>query len=395
MRKKNVNAMSTLELRDFDVPGAFRRIKSIRTAILDVPLMRPHRVSVSTIEKQSVVLVRIVTEDGLEGIGEGVVPGGPWWSGDTVEAIQGLVDQYLAPLLLGAEVSSIGYAIQRINSLIPGAAFAKAALEMALWDLKGKMLGLPVYELLGGAHRTKLPVTWALEADGPDVVAKEIREKLNQKIHASFKLKMGGRDPDIDVARIAAICQLIPAGVPLAVDLNGAWDEATSRRLLPALGDAGISMVEQPVPRWDVGALARLRQNASVRIMADESLLTVHDATMLGQNSAADVFTLKLAKNGGIVAVQRISAIAEAYGIACYGGTTIESSIGTAASVHAFCASSSLTAGTELFGPLLLADDLVEVPVRYANGCVHLTHGPGFGVTLDEDKVAIYTRRRG
>lgn len=368
------------------------RIESVRTSILDIPLIRHHVTSVSRIEKQSFVLVRVRTADGIEGIGEAVVPGGPWWGGDSIEGVEVLIQRYLSPLMIGEDISSIDYQIQRLNKLIPGAAFAKAGLEMALWDACGKSLGLPVYQLLGGAHRTRLPVTWALGADPAEIVAAEIERKLAERAHFSFKLKMGKADPSADVARITEVCRRVPPGTPLAVDLNGAWDERTSRLWIPALCEAGISLIEQPIARWDSEGLARISQTAQVTIMADESLIDVHDAVELANLRAADVFAQKLAKSGGIRQVLRIGTIAEACGISCYGGTTIESSLGTTAAVHAFCASGSLTAGTELFGPLLLADDIVEEPVRYSEGHVHLNSGPGFGIVLDERKVAKYAR---
>ena len=368
------------------------KIESIETTVLDIPLVRPHVTSVGRIEKQSIALVRVRTTDGLEGIGEAVVPGGPWWSGDTIEGVEVLIRRYLAPLLIGEDASRIDFQFQRLNKLIPGAAFAKAGLEMALWDLLGKNLGLPVYQLLGGTHRRKLAVTWALGADSPEIVAEEIQRKLAEGSHISFKLKMGKSEPATDVARIADICRRIPDGTPLAVDLNGAWDESTARRWIPVLSEAGISLIEQPVARWDLEGLSRLTQISTARIMADESLLDVRDALNLAHSRVANVFALKLAKSGGIREVQRIGSIAEAYGVACYGGTTIESSLGTAAAVHAFCACASITAGTELFGPLLLADDIVEEPVRYSDGYVHLNDGPGLGVILDERKVEMYSR---
>jgi muconate cycloisomerase len=230
-------------------------------------------------------------------------------------------------------------------------------------------------------------VTWALGADPAEIVADEIQKKLAERSHFSFKLKMGKAEPAADVARIVAICRKVPTGTPLAVDLNGAWDQSTALRWISPLSEAGISLIEQPIARWDIDGLSRLSQMAKARIMADESLLDVRDALNLTQARGADLFALKLAKCGGIREVQRIGSIAEVCGVACYGGTTIESSLGTAAAVHAFCASSAVTAGTELFGPLLLADDIVEQPARYSDGYVHLGDGPGLGVTLDKRKV--------
>lgn len=379
----------------FAVPAtdaADLRIRSIRTSILDIPLVRPHRVAVATLETQPILLVRVLLANGVEGIGEGVTPGGPWWGGESVEGMQALVDRHLAPMLLGQDAGRIDQLLQQMNRSVAGANFAKAAVDMALWDALGKSYGLPVHKLLGGAHRDRLPVAWALGADPIPVVVREIEETRASRGHKRFKLKMGKMEPAEDVARVATIIRSAPSGVGFAVDLNGAWDQPTARRWAPALEDAGVDMIEQPLPRWNLDAMAQLRQASRARIMADESLLTVQDAVAIARAGAADVFAQKLAKSGGISAVQRIGVIAEACGIAGYAGTTIETSIGTAASLHAFCAQASLTAGSELFGPLLLADDLVENPVVYADGDVHLNDGPGLGVVLNEQKVRKYTR---
>src|SRR5262249_45931191 len=141
-----------------------------------------------------------------------------------------------------------------------------------------------------------------------------------------------------DVARVAAIAGALGGAAPLAVDLNGAWDEHTARRHLPALADAGIHLVEQPLPAADISGLARLRERSPVAIMADESLRTPADALRLAAAHAADMLAIKIGKSGGLSAVRRIADVAEAAGLGCYGGTAIETSLGTAASAHLFCA---------------------------------------------------------
>lgn len=367
-------------------------IEAIETTILDIPLRRPHRFSVLSIDTQSTLLVRLITRDGIVGIGEGVVPGGPWWGGESIEGMQALIERYLIPILIGEDALRVDYLSDRTNRLVANAPFAKAAVEMALWDATGKATGLPLYQLLGGLHRRTLPVIWALGADPTATVVREVNEKLDDGFHRAFKLKMGAIEPAADVARVVAVAEALGDRAALAVDLNGSWDEYTARRWLPALEAAGVHLIEQPVPGWNLPAMARLRDRVGAAIMADEALLTPDHAQRLVAEHAADVFALKLAKNGGISAVKRIATIAEANGIACYGGTTIETSIGTAAAAHTFCSCASLTAGTELFGPLLLADDIVENPVTYRDGSLYLGDGFGLGVRLDEDKVAKYAR---
>ncbi|ROZ42803.1 chloromuconate cycloisomerase [Rhodococcus sp. WS3] len=367
-------------------------ISSIETAILDVPLRRPHKFSILTINSQSLLLVRVTTTDGIMGIGEGVVPGGPWWGGESIEGMKILIDRYLAPFLVGKDVSRVSHLARTLDHMVSGAEFAKSAVEMALWDVCGKSYDLPVYQLLGGFHRDRLPVTWALGAETADVVIEEARKKLDAGEHRSFKLKMGSDRPADDVARVTSVAQALVGDADLAVDLNGSWDVLTAERYLPELAAAGVGLIEQPVPRWDVRSMARLADLLTIPVMADESLRTAHDAAHLCTTGGADVLAVKLAKSGGISNTLTVGAVADSFGVPCYGGTTIESSIGTAASLHVFCAMPSLTAGTELFGPMLLSDDIVVDPVVFKNGLLHLPSGPGLGVELDEQKVARYAR---
>jgi muconate cycloisomerase len=367
-------------------------ISAIETTILDVPLRRPHRFSTLTIDSQSLLLVRVETHEGVVGIGEGVVPGGPWWGGESIEGMKTMVDLYLTPHLVGESLHEVSRLSRKMDRTVAGAEFAKAGVEMAMWDAYGKSYDLPLHQLLGGPHRDRLPVTWALGAEPAAAVIAEARSKLDAGAHRSFKLKMGAGPAADDVARVAAVAHNLAGDADLAVDLNGAWDVLTAERYLPELAAAGVRLIEQPVPRWDIGAMARLADALGIPVMADESLRSRHDAAQLCMSGAADVLAVKLAKSGGIANTLAIGAVADAFGVPCYGGTTIESSIGTAAALHAFCAMPSLTAGTELFGPLLLADDLVTDPVAYKDGFLELPSGPGLGVDIDEEKVARYAR---
>ncbi|MEA2296463.1 MAG: muconate cycloisomerase, partial [Solirubrobacteraceae bacterium] len=299
------------------------RIESLSTTLVDVPLLRPHRFSVTTMTRQSMVIVRLVTSDGIEGIGEAVVPGGPWWGGESIEGIKALIDYYIAPLLTGQDASRVSAVAASLDRTIAGAQFAKAAVEMALWDARGKALSVPLYELLGGLYRDRISVTWALGAEPAEIVIREIEDKLASGSHHSFKLKMGAGEPAADVARIGRIAAALASATSLRVDLNGAWDEQTATRWLPALQDAGIDLIEQPLPAWNLDGMARLTERLHVPLMADESILTPHVAARVARHLAASVLAVKIAKCGGLRPVQRIAAIAQAAGISCHGGTTI------------------------------------------------------------------------
>jgi muconate cycloisomerase len=369
------------------------RVETVRTTLVDLPLRRPHQFRDTTADVQGVLVVRVITGDGVVGVGEGVVPGGPWWGGESVETMQVVVDRYLAPLAVGADLSRLPALRERIDRLVAANPFAKCALETAMWDAWARTLGLPLYALLGGRCHDSLPVTWAIGAADPDVVVDEALAKAESGGHASIKLKMGALEPAADTARVEKIASSLAQVTSVRVDLNGAWDELTATRLLPRLEQAGIDLVEQPTPAWDVDALARLCALLRIPVMADESLRSDHDALTLATRRAADVFSLKIGKSGGYLATRRIAAVAQAAGIPCHGGTGIESSLGTLAGAHLLATLPAVTYGSELFGPLLMTDGLLAEPLDYRDGALHLPDGPGLGVDLDEDRVARYARR--
>ncbi|KAA9155016.1 chloromuconate cycloisomerase [Amycolatopsis acidicola] len=367
-------------------------ITGVDTAIVDLPLRRPHRFKSMTATHQSYLLVWVRTADGITGTGESVVPGGPWWGGESVETMRGIIDAYFAAELVGGDATRVEQLMHRLDRVAAGNSFAKAAIEIALYDACGLALGVPVYRLLGGLYRDRIPVTWALGAEDADIVIAEAEEKLAAGLHSSFKLKMGASEPRADAERIVAVAKALGDKASVRVDLNAAWDEPTSTRWLPALAQAGVELVEQPVPGWNVEAMRRLAARLDIPIMADESLQSVHDAFTLCRTEAADIFSLKIHKLGGLTATKKTAAVAEAAGLPCHGGSSIESSLGTAAAAHAYAAISNVTFGCELFGPLLLAEDLVTEPVRYEEGGLRVPDGPGLGVELDLDQVGRHGR---
>lgn len=368
-------------------------ISEVRTEILDLPITRPHRFAHQTMYHQSHLLVRIATEDGLEGIGEGVTAGGPWWGGESVETMKATIDHYLAAVLVGEEASRIEYLLQKMDRIAAANPFAKAAIEMACYDLLGKSLSVPLYRLLGGLYRESLPVLWAVGAGEADENIAEMEKKLKAELHSRFKIKVGAANPQADTQRIKRISATLGENARLVIDPNSSWDVPTAMHMVPRLAEAGISLLEQPIPRWDVDGMAKLADMQLVSIMGDEGVCSSHDALAFAERRAAHVFSLKLHKSGGISRSKKIAAVAEAAGIRCFGGTNLETSVGTAAALHFYCALGNLTEDCELFGPLLLADDIVEEPIQYRDFQVWVPHGPGLGVSLDEVKVEQYRRR--
>jgi muconate cycloisomerase len=249
-----------------------------------------------------------------------------------------------------------------------------------------------VHTLLGGLARTSIPVTWALGTEPAPLVVEEAFGKLDAGLHRTFKLKMGALEPADDVARVVTIAEKLAGVAGVRVDLNARWDRLTSLRYLPALADAGVELIEQPVPGDDIETLAEINAALPIPVMADESLRTPADAIRLARRRAADVFAVKTTKCGGLRASMEIAAIGLAAKIPTHAATSIESPVGTAASLQFACAAPGVTWGSELFGPLLMAEEMLTEPLRYVDGHLQLPEGPGLGVDLDPDKVRAFRR---
>ncbi len=378
------------------VPGNLARdlaVASITSTIVDVPTVRRHKLSNTSVTAQSYVIVQVRLANGAEGIGEAATLGGPRWSEESVEGIKATIDAYLTPALLGRRADLIETAGAQMDLAAKRNNAAKAAIETALWDAFGRTLGLPVTTLLGGAVRDRVPVLWTLASGDPVQEVEEAERKLEARLHRIFKVKIGALEPTADMARMRHLAQALEGRAELIVDANQAWDEAVSARCLPQLDEMGVRLVEQPVPAWNLPAMVRLRARPHTPpLLADECVFTVHDMLAVGAAGAADAVSLKLVKHGGLLALKRVAAVAEAAGIALYGGCLLESSVGAAAHLQAFATLRELAWGCEHFGPQILVGDLVTEPLRFEDFHVHLPAGSGIGVTLDPDKLRAHTR---
>ncbi|MCF4129341.1 muconate/chloromuconate family cycloisomerase [Methylobacterium sp. SyP6R] len=374
-------------------PARDLTVADIRTTIVDVPTVRKHKLSQTSVTAQSYVIVQLRLANGVEGIGEAATLGGPRWSEESVEGIKATIDTYLAPALIGQPADRFVAAGERLDAAAKRNNAAKAALETALFDAVGQTLGLPVSALLGGAVRTSFPVLWTLASGDPDQEIAEAEGKLAARLHRTFKIKIGAQSPEADLARLTRLSKALSERATLIVDANQAWDETTARRCLPVLADLGIALVEQPLPAWNVAGMGRLRAQGRVPpLLADECVFTPHDMMGVAQAAAADAVSLKLVKHGGLVELRKVAAVAEAAGIGLYGGCLLESSVGAAAHLHAFATLRDLAWGCEHFGPQILTGDLVTEPLAFHDFAVHLPEGPGLGVTLDPDKLRHYAR---
>lgn len=371
------------------------QITSVEAIVVDLPTIRAHQLAMATMQQQTLVIVRLRSSDGIEGLGEATTIGGLSYGDESPEGIKLTIDTYLAPAIVGQDATNINGAMLKLNKIARGNRFAKCAIETALLDAQGKRLGVPVSTLLGGAVRKTLPVLWTLASGDTQRDIDEAETLLAERRHHTFKLKIGRRSVRDDVAHVSRIKAALGDRAKVTVDVNQAWNEIDAALGIEALEAAGIDLIEQPTPREQRAALARLASRFIVPIMADEAVTGPEDALELVRGGCADVFALKIAKSGGIYGMMRTAAIADAAGVSLYGGTMLEGSIGSIASAHGFSALAQLAWGTELFGPLLLKDDIVTARPQYRDFDLHMPEGPGLGLHIDEDKLAFYRRDKG
>src|SRR5262245_27484577 len=283
------------------------------------------------------VLVPITDDSGRTGLGEASVTS--VWSGETQAGTIALINEVLAPLLVGADPFDVEWLCRRMDRAVFANSFARGAVEMALLDLQGQTLGVPVYRLLGGradggGEPTGIRLKFVVGAVEPDVAAQRAL-RMVQRGWRAIKVKVGRHpQPQADVDRLKAVREAIGPDVWLSVDANGGYTVAQAVWVAARLEPLNVVLFEQPTRRGDHAAMAEVRRRSGIPVMADESLFTPQDALEVVRAGAADVLSLYPGKHGGIRATQAIAKIAEAAGIPCTIGSNLEREVATAAMAH-------------------------------------------------------------
>ena len=369
------------------------RIENVDVLLLDLPTIRPHQLSVATMRRQKLVLVRIRAEDGVIGWGEATTIGGLAYGEESPDSIRVNIETHMRPLLVGADATSPNARMHALRASLQGNRFALCAIETALQDAQARRIGVPLSDLFGGRVRDSLPVAWTLASGDTARDIAEAEEMLDRKRHKVFKLKIGARDVRADAAHVAAIKRALGERASVRVDVNQAWSQTEAMLGMQLLEHAGVDLVEQPIAAHDHEGMRRLRDMNRVPLMADEALHGPLDAFRIAERRAADVYAIKITQSGGLNGARQVAAIAEAANIGLYGGTMLEGAVGTIASAQLFATFGELAWGTELFGPLLLTEDILRTPLVYEDFALRLPTGPGLGIELDEDKLLFLQRQ--
>lgn len=354
------------------------RITAIHIYAIRLPLRIPFVVSYHSYNDMPSIIVKIETDEGLVGYGEGVAD--EHVTGETWESTFSILKHTLAPRLLGTNPLHIEALHERMDEAIYGAPTAKAAIDIACFDLMGKKLGQPIYQLIGGRFHDTFPITHVLSIGNPNEMAEEAMSVVKQG-YRSLKVKVGTHVNE-DVARIRAIRKRVGDAISIRVDVNQGWKNvSTTIKALDALETLGIDWLEQPVIADDIDAMSYIRTKTNIPLMIDEGLKNMHDMRQIIQKQAADKVNIKLMKCGGIYPAVKLVHQAELTGIECQIGSMIESSIASAAGFHVAFAKKIITS-VELTGPLKFTKDVGNL--RYELPYIRLTDKPGLGIDVNE-----------
>jgi len=312
-----------------------------------------------------------------------------------VWGVQAVIDRVLAPLLVGLELEpaksleSIAELDRRMDAVVQHNWFAKSAIEMACWDVMGKAANKPVYELLGGACRSlEIPSRFSMGAYAIARARARAAELVEQGF-TTVKVKVGGK-PEDDIARVRAVREVIGFDRKLVIDANCGWDAETAIRCIRELKDCRINLVEQPTPDGDYEAIARVRRECGIPVMADDMCFNLVHAKELIRNRACDLISVYPGKNGGIRKSREIVQFAEQHGIGCTIGSNLEFDIATAAMGHLIVATKNLRVEEwpgDIHGPVYYEQRLVKQPLAIEGPVTQLAERPGLGVEVDWELV--------
>jgi len=345
-----------------------------------IPLLYPVKWSGGIRHSAPAYVIEIHTDEGIVGLGECVGP--------TIPTVATIVNEEFSQLLIGQDPRNTELLVRRIEEFsrnyLQLGAYAISGIEMALFDIKGKWLNVPVYQLLGGKCKNKVEYAGYLFIDEPEINAKRALEFKKQG-YKELKIKVG-RDLNQDADSLAAIRDAIGYDIKIRIDANMNWSVPTAIKWIKTLQKYNIQYVEQPVPDYDLDGLATVRRAVDVPIATDESCSSVERVLEMIKRDACDVFVVYVSESGGLSRARTIASIADACGKWCVMGTWAETGVATIAGAHVIASTTNFAFCNDSHY-MLQTDDIISNPLQIINGAITLPDKPGLGVELDLQKL--------
>lgn len=369
------------------------KITKVNCYQVEIPYKSVYRTSSNATPKGRHVVVKIETDKGIFGWGEtGIISRKYPIYGDNPESMFSVIENYLAPAIIGMNPTMIGIVMEKLEDTIRGNYFAKCAIDHAIYDITGKATNVSVACLLGGLHRNKFYVSRSLPLGAPHEVAERAMQ-LKDEGYKCLTLK-GGLDYQNDIACFKATRKAVGENFPLEIDPNGGYDKNTAIKAILAMEQFNLAAVEQPIFAFDLIGMAEIKSQITSPLIADESVFTQQDLVNVIQAKAADVICLKPFKSGGLYFSKKMQAITEAFHLSVSTGSMHPFGIGTAA-LHQFIGTLKSVSTTGYGAPLeRFVDDIVdENCFAFKDGEVALTEKPGLGIVINQDKLKQYTTK--
>jgi len=351
-----------------------------------LPLKQPFVIAYNTWRNMPTLILILFTDQGLIGYGECVPDEGV--TGETIGSAYAMLRDTLLPLVLSQSAFNLEEYHRQAEERVNGAYAAKAAIDIALHDLKAKACGVPLYKLLGGDSQG-VAVPAVISIVPPDEMPRALAPYQTLGFR-QYKLKLGG-EPNDDIRRVEIARHTLGAKARLRVDANQGFATADNAlKMIRAISHYDIELVEQPVKGWDYEGLKRVRERCDVALMVDEGVRSGRDLWRLLQVTGVDWVNIKLMKCGGLLPAQKLAALAEVAGVKVLLGSMLESSIASAAGAHLHRALPAIRA-SEMVGPHHFAEDVGDF--SYRGDEVVFSERPGLGVEIDHERMASLTLR--
>jgi len=371
------------------------KIIKVETFPVSTPLKKPVIMPNTRITSIDSVVLKITCDDGTVGFSDSGDTSS-WYRGELQESIIAMIANVIAPrILLGEDPRNIEKIVAKMDLLVRDNNQAKATVDFALHDLKGKLLGVPVYELLGGRTVEAARQGWVLSAGKPEDVAAEAK-KAKDVGFALFKMKIGYGTIQDDIDMVHAVRETVGPDAYLTIDANGFWSYEKALHIIRKIDSAGLDLIEQPLAHWDIEGMARLRAAVKTPIYADESAQELHNLKEIIDRRASDGLFIKLQKAGGLVKAQRWLTMARLAGLPVHCGCMIGSGLEHSPAAHLWVANEWATQGlNESIGPLMIhgtmeskniaagTDIALNIP-KFEGGLCYPNEGLGFGIELNE-----------
>ena len=362
------------------------KITSVRLGRISVPLRTPFKTALRSVSSVEDVIVEIHTDCGAVGYGEAPPTG--TITGDTTGAIIGAIQDHIAKTIIGRDVDELEPLLQSVQKCIVGNSSAKAAVDMALWDLYGQLYNIPVYKLLGGG-RKQIVTDITISVNDPDTMVSDSLKAVARG-YDCLKMKVGV-NPELDVARLSAVRNAVGKDIVIRIDANQAWTPKQAVKILNKMQELGldIELVEQPVSAHDFAGLKYVTDRSYVPVLADEAVFSPENAMTILQMGAADLINIKLMKCGGIYNALKIASAAEVFGVECMIGCMLEAKISVNAAVHLACAKNIITK-VDLDGPVLCSEDPILGGAAFDEKIITVADAPGLGIQGIDQKYLTY-----